>query len=166
MKATVHHVGYGLIEYDESFWSGKKNIRIDNKPLTKKARNLYVANGEDGELECRVRGSFLFGASLQIGEDVILITEHCKWYEMFLSMLICVFVLTWGNVPGLSKIFPIIGGAMGGAISGAAMCGSLVLMKMQRNVFIKLLIWLGIFAGTVAVCFVLASLFTAVSNVV
>lgn len=156
MKTEVHHVGYGRIEYEESFWSGKRIIKIDNRELTKKSRNIYILKTEDGDLECKVKGSFIFGVSLYIDQDIIQLTEHCKWYEMFLSMLICVFVLIWGNIPGLSKMFPIIGGAIGGGISGAAMCVNLVLMKQRKNVAIKLLIWFGMFVGTVITCFLFA----------
>ena len=152
MKTEVHHVGYGRIEYEESFWSGKRIIKIDNRELTKKSRNIYILKTEDGDLECKVKGSFIFGVSLYIDQDIIQLTEHCKWYEMFLSMLICVFVLIWGNIPALCKIFPVVGGAIGGGISGAAMCVNLVLMKQKKNVAIKLLSWLGMFVGTVLVC--------------
>ena len=40
MKTEVHHVGYGRIEYEESFWSGKRIIKIDNRELTKKLFNI------------------------------------------------------------------------------------------------------------------------------
>ena len=156
MKSCVHHVGYGQIEYEENFWSGKREISIDHQKLTKKSRNVYSASTESGELTCQIKGSFLFGVSLKIDEEVIQMTEPCKWYEIFCSALICVFVLIWGNIPALCKIFPIVGGAIGGAVSGAAMCVNILLMKRRKNVGIKLLIWLGMLAATVAVCFLIA----------
>ena len=44
-----------------------------------------------------------------------------KWYEYILALIIPIFVLTWGNSVYLCSIFPIVGGAIGGAISALAM---------------------------------------------
>ena len=68
MKASVHHVGYGQIEYDENFWTGKRELTIGGQMLLKKKKNVYMLNDENGELECRIKGSFLTGATLYIDE--------------------------------------------------------------------------------------------------
>ena len=155
MKASVHHVGYGQIEYDENFWTGKRELTIGGQKLLKKKKNVYVLNDENKELECRIKGSFLTGATLYIDQDVIQLSEPCKWYEIFCSVLIFAFVLVWGTVPSLCRIFPIVGGAIGGGISGLGACVSLFLMKQTKNAGLKLLIWLGMFLGTIAVCFLI-----------
>ena len=156
MKASTHHVGYGQIEYNENFWTGKRELAIGGQKLTKKKKNVYTLNSADGDLDCRVKGSFLTGASLYIDQDVIQLSAPCKWYEICCSALICVFVLTWGNSPSLCKIFPIVGGAIGGGISGMTACMNLFLMREIKKVSFKLLIWLGMFLGTIAVCFLIA----------
>ena len=155
MKASVHHVGYGQIEYDENFWTGKRELTIGGQKLLKKKKNVYVLNDENKELDCRIKGSFLTGATLHIDQDVIQLSEPCKWYEIFCSVLIFAFVLVWGTVPSLCRIFPIVGGAIGGGISGLGACVSLFLMKQTKNAGLKLLIWLGMFLGTIAVCFLI-----------
>ena len=165
MKTSVQHIGYGKIEYEENFWSGKRNIIIDGKPLTKKSRNVYTLELENEVLECRVKGSFFFGGSFYIGQDVIQFSESSRWYEIFLSFLICGFVLIWGNVPALCELFPIIGGAIGGAISGATTCCSLFLMKRVKNVPLKLLVWLGIFGITILACYIPGVWIRAISSV-
>lgn len=165
MKSTVHHVGYGQIEYNESFWTGKRSITIDGQALTKKTRNVFILESENGPLECKVKGSALFGCSLCIDNDVITVTEACRWYEAICSLLICIFVLVWGNVPALCEIFPIIGGAIGGAICGCTACANLFLMKQTKNVAVKLLIWLGIFALTIVACFILGVFARAILSV-
>ena len=156
MKASIHHVGYGQIEYNENFWTGKRELIVDGQRLLKKKKNVYELEGQNGVLECRIKGSFLTGATLFVDQDVIQLSEPCKWYEIFCSALICAFVLTWGNVPSLCRIFPIVGGAIGGGIGGLAACINLFLMIKTKKVGFKLLIWLGMFLGTIAVCFLIA----------
>ena len=156
MKASVHHVGYGQIEYDENFWTGKRELTIGGQKLLKKKKNVYVLKDENKELECRIKGSFLTGATLYIEQDVIQLSAPCKWYEICCSALICVFVLTWGNSPSLCKIFPIVGGAIGGGISGLGACVSLFLMRRTKNAGLKLLVWLGMFVATILLCFLVA----------
>ena len=156
MRASVHHVGYGQIEYDENFWTGKRELTFGGKKLPKKKKNVFTLNSENGYVDCRIKGSFLTGATLYIDQDVIQLTEPCKWYEVFCSALIFAFVLTWGNIPQLCMIIPIVGGAMGGAISGLGACINLFLMRQIKQAGLKLLVWLGIFFGTIMLCFLTA----------
>ena len=156
MKASTHHVGYGQIEYTENFWTGKRELAIGGQKLLKKKKNVYTFNSETGNLDCRIKGSFLTGATLHIDQDVIQLSEPCKWYEIFCSVLIFAFVLIWGNVPSLCRIFPIVGGAIGGGISGLGACVSLFLMKQTKNAGLKLLVWLGMFVVTILICFLVA----------
>ena len=156
MKASTHHVGYGQIEYNENFWTGKRELAIGGQKLLKKKKNVYTFNSETGNLDCRIKGSFLTGATLHIDQDVIQLSESCKWYEIFCSVLIFAFVLIWGNVPSLCRIIPIVGGAIGGGISGLGACVSLFLMKRTKNAGLKLLVWLGMFVATILLCFLVA----------
>ena len=156
MKASTHHVGYGQIEYNENFWTGKRELAIGGQKLLKKKKNVYTFNSETGNLDCRIKGSFLTGATLHIDQDVIQLSEPCKWYEIFCSVLIFAFVLVWGTVPSLCRIFPIVGGAIGGGISGLGACVSLFLMKRTKNAGLKLLVWLGMFVATILLCFLVA----------
>lgn len=156
MRASVNHVGYGQIEYDENFWTGKRELTVGGEKLLKKKKNVYTLNSENGELDCRIKGSFLTGATLYIDQDVIQLSEPCKWYEIFCSVLIFAFVLTWGSIPQLCMIIPIVGGAIGGAISGLGAFINLFWMRRIKQVGLKLLVWLGIFFGTIMLCFLIA----------
>ncbi len=155
MKAVQHHIGYGQIEYQEDFWTGRRELTFNGVALTRKKRNLFVLNTESGALDCRVKGSFLTGVTLHVDEDVIPITPPCKWYEVACSVSIFVLILIWGNVPALGQIVPVVGGAIGGAISGLTGCLCLFLMRNTKNVVHKLLIWLGLFVGTFLICFLI-----------
>ena len=162
MRVSVHHVGYGQIEYDENFWTGKRELTVNGQKLLKKKKNVYQLNAENGVLECRIKGSFLMGATLCVDQDVIQLSEPCKWYEIFCSVLIFSFILVWGNIPSLCKIIPLVGGALGGGISGMTACMNLFLMRGTKKAGFKLLIWLGMFLGTIAVCFLIAQLILGV----
>lgn len=156
MNVTQHHIGYGQIEYEENFWTGKKDLTINGIKLQKKNKNTFVLNSDEGTKLCHVKGSFLTGTKLMIDQDVIELTAAAKWYEIACSVSIFVLILIWGNSVTLCSIIPIIGDAIGGAISGAMACVNLLLMKKVKNVGIKLLIWLGILAATFGVCFIVA----------
>ena len=51
-----------------------------------------------------------------------------------------ILVLIWGNVPDLVKIFPVVGGLIGGAISGGFSMAALIYGKGTKNILVKLLI--------------------------
>lgn len=155
MIATVKDEKYGYISYDENFWSGKKLISIGGVILSKMKRNLYIYQTADQTIYVKVEGSYLFGVSLVINGERIMITEKPKWYEVALSLFIFIFVLVWGNSPALCAILPIVGGAIGGAISGAMMCLCLLFMKKTDSLAKKLLVFAGCFVGAVLACLVI-----------
>lgn len=158
MKASVHHVGYGQIDYTESFWTGGRDVSFSGKRLEKKKRNLFLYHGEEGDLECRVKGNFLYGVTLLIDGEEIRMTESCKWYEYLCAILLFSIFTVWANVPVLVDVFPIVGGALGGALAAGAAYGTLYLMRRARDTGIKLLIWLGMMLGTFAAGYILAFL--------
>ena len=155
MKVSVRHMLYGKIEYDENFWTGKKELTVRGKKLKKTGRNVFKSIlGR----EYRIQGNLLTGATLCVGNTNIQLSEPCKWYEVFCSVLIAVFLFVWGNDPTLCMILPLVGGAIGGAIAGLGTVTCLLLMKQTKGVGKKLLVWLGAFIGTVALSFVVAML--------
>ena len=97
-----------------------------------------------------------FGASLIVDGQKIIIAPPMKWYEYILALIIPIFVLTWGNSVYLCSIFPIVGGAIGGAISALAMIFSAVVMRKVNKPIFKILIGLGFFVATVLICNLLA----------
>ena len=75
---------------------------------------------------------------------------------MFGAISIFMLILVWGNVPALCEIIPVVGGAIGGGISGLMACITLFLMRNTKKVSHKLLIWLGFLIGTFTICFAIA----------
>lgn len=147
---------FGKIIYEESFWTGKKTITIGEIVLTNvsKTEFEYEENGEKVKVE--LIGNFFKGISLKIKEEFVEITSKTKWYETTFAILPFIFDIIWGNVPVLCSIFPVVGGAIGGAIT--ALGGILILnyIKQTSKVKYKILIGIGGFVATILVCFLIA----------
>ena len=154
MKEYIQHPIYGEIVYNESFWTGKKALTIngvDAQPVSKKE---FTAEGR----RLVITGSSLMGLKLQIDNDIVEISSKPKWYEIALAFLPLIFLLTWGNSAALCSVFPVVGGAIGGALGGIGSITSLLLMKKAKSLLTKTLIGIGAFAVTVLIAFVLALL--------
>ncbi len=161
MQVTVEHPVYGQITYDENFWSGKRKIYLNSVELSKLNKLTYIFQNEEGVKEVKVKGSYLFGLKLDINGTVVQMTQPAKWYEYIASLSLFVFIMVWGNSPTLVEIFPVIGGAIGGAISGFMMYLTLALMKSKDKWYLKLLIWLGMFVANALACYIAALVFVS-----
>ena len=152
MKEIVQHPIYGEIIYNENFWTGKKTLTINGvcaQPVSKKE---FTVEGK----KVVIIGSSLMGLKLQIDNDIVEISSKPKWYEIVLAFLPLIFLLTWGNSTALCSVFPVVGGAIGGALGGIGSITSLLLMKKAKSLLTKMLIGIGAFAVTVLIAFVLA----------
>lgn len=156
MKNVVNDSALGRIEFEESFWTGKRAITINGKPLTKKSNKLFEYN--DGEVvkTVKVKGNTFTGAEIEIDGVSIEVFRKIKWYEIVLASVLVVFVMFWGNSYELCSIVPAVGGGLGGGISALGACTYLLLTKKEMPVWQGLLIWAGCFAGTFLTCVMLA----------
>lgn len=150
MKTVIQHEAYGEIVYDESAWTGKKSLSIGGTPLEKLSKKEFKM--QDGTT-VTANGGFLQGASLDIKGETIALTPRVKWYEIVLCVLPFLFVMIWGNVTALVKIIPIVGGAIGGGISGLFGVLGLWGIKSVKPIWLKLLVALGCFAITFGICY-------------
>lgn len=107
-------------------------------------------------------GNYVAGVKCSFNGYHMQLTPKAKWYEYALAIIGFVFILFWSNVPSLCEIFPVVGGAIGGGISGFMGFLSLVLMKSTRNPLYKVLIGLGMIVATILACFVLAVMILSV----
>ena len=152
MQTTVSHPAYGLITYEESFWTGKKIIMFDGIPLTKINKTTYqyqalpadpFASPEEGvsaPVTVTVKGSHVGGVSLAIGDETITLTAKATVLDA---------VLGW--IPGILFFAFIIGGAIGGALGAMIGMGLTILMKTRKKTIHKVLICIGISAAILAV---------------
>ena len=158
MKVTYQHAEYGQIEYEEGFWSGKKELTVNGEKLMKKHKTMFLLNTPDGVKNFTVKGSFLSGTKLAIEQEEIELVPAPKWYEIACSVLIFMLILVWSNSVKLCSIVPIIGGAIGGGISGVMGCCNLLLMKKTKQIGAKLGIALGMLVATFFICYLVAQL--------
>ena len=151
MQAIVNHPTLGKVVYEEGFWSGKRTISINGVQLTSQSKKIfhYVEDGERKTVT--VEGNYLHGMRLCIGDEEIEVVSAPKPLEIVCSVLIVMAILILGNA---TRFF--VGGALGGAISGAMAITNLFLMKKGKTTGIKLLIWVGMLAATLLICFLLA----------
>ena len=162
MKTTVQHPKFGEIVYDENLLTGKRAISVGGYALQKRNKTTYVVPGGPAEAVVYVKGNFFSGVSLSIMGQDVRVTASTKWYEYVLSALIFALILIWGNSTALCAILPVVGGAIGGGISGLMLCVNLLLMKSTNKLWLKLLIWLGMIIATVLICHVIALAFLSV----
>lgn len=152
---TVVQSTYGEITFIESFWTGKKQVLLNDQKLKKVDKNIFVFTDEEGkDIHVLLNGNYINGTTITIGSETIQATAQAKWYEYALAIMIFMIVLIWGNSKELCSIIPIVGGAIGGAINGVMSFSTLIIMKPIKNVLVKILIALGMLVATIAICFV------------
>lgn len=148
MKQVVQHETLGEIVYEEGAWTGKKTLTINGEQLQKTSKNTFELNGE----QITLNGNFLKGASITVGGETIQIIPAVKWYEVVLSILPFLLIMIWGNVVELCLIVPVVGGAIGGLISGIFSVSNLIIIKRVDKIWLKILISLGMLAATFGIC--------------
>ncbi len=153
MKVKTKHETIGEIEYCESAWTGKKQLSINGQNLEKVNKTTYKLVTEEKEVVAKFEGNYLVGSKLTIDNQTVQLTPAIKWYELVLSLMIVALICVWGNVVQLCMIVPIIGGAIGGAISGFFAMVNLLVMKATPKIWAKILIWIGFMGLTFACCY-------------
>ncbi len=152
MKEYIQHPVYGEIVYDENIWTGKKTLTVNGENAKTISKNIFEADGKT----LTISGSLLTGIKLFTDDETIEISPKPKWYEITLAVLPLVFLLTWGNSPALCAIFPVVGGAIGGALGGLGAVISLLYMKKADSPLKKVLIGTVALVATILIAFLLA----------
>jgi len=157
MEAIVENSEYGVIVYNEGFWSGKKSLIINGVPLVKTGKKEYTYNVNDEAHLVTLKGNMMSGVSITIDDKEIKLVEKPVWYVLTLSLVMFIFDIVWGNSVALCKIFPVVGGAIGGLISAACAIGNIICAGRVKKTAHKLLIGFGFLAITILCCHFLLS---------
>ena len=152
MKEIVQHPLYGEIIYNENAWTGKKVLTVNGVDVSPVSKNEYTVNDKKAIL----KGNFLTGSALQIDDETIQLSPKVKWYEVVFAMIPFLFLMIWGNSVSLCAIFPVVGGAIGGALGGLGSVLSLLFMKSKKALLAKILIGIIATAATILIAFLLA----------
>ncbi|MBQ9150685.1 MAG: hypothetical protein IJX72_00420 [Clostridia bacterium] len=145
MQITVSHPTYGLITYEESAWTGKKTILFDGIPLVKIKKNTFQlpadpAKEDSSPLTVTVKGGYVSGVTLLVGDEVIPVTQKASALDIVL-----------GIIPAILFFSLVIGGAIGGAIGGMMAIGGILIMKSCKKTIHKILICVGASAVILAI---------------
>ncbi len=164
MRVAVRHENYGTIVYEESIWTGsKKTLYLKGVNFQKIDKKTFEGVVEDRLLTATVEGNVLKGVVLTINGESIQLIQKPAWYVLVFSILIFAFNFSWGNSAALCAIFPIVGGGIGGGISGLFAISNVFWASKTKNVGLKILIGVGCFVGMIAVCFLLAVLIVSLA---
>ena len=155
MKKNVE-TELGLISYEENFWTGIKSLSINGESLTKIDKTHYAYKAHDEFLTIELKGNSYLGVSISFKDKKIQIIENPAWYVLAISILTFLFVIVWGSSVTLCKIFPIVGGAIGGAISAVCAVSSVMVASKIKKPIMKILSSLGFFALCVLLCYLVA----------
>ena len=158
MKFTVNSEKYGKIVYSESAWTGRKSLTIADRPLNQLTKDTYVHNTTIGDLPVKVKGTYMTGVTIDIAGDKIEIIEKPKWYVLTLIILFAVIPMVWSNVPSLVKIFPIVGGLIGGLVIAVSAIASYMLARKVDKPIYKILVMFAVFLVSVAILYLLGIL--------
>ena len=151
MKSKVLHPVYGEIIYDENFWTGSKSLYVNGVKLNKISKNTFGGQSDFAPI-WTVSGNVISGVKVVVNGETIVVDKKPAWYDIVLSSLIFILIMIWGNSIALCSIVPVIGGAIGGGISGIMLATNLIIIKKQSSILKKILITLGMMAATFVIC--------------
>ena len=130
--------------YYENFWTGKKELKVNDIPLTK----IGKKNFQNGTKNYELKGNFLTGVNVVTDDESVAIIRKLEVYEYILVFL-PLYIIGFG----------ILGGAIGGGIAGAlgAICAIsiAVLIRKINNAFLKVLLSLGFCAAAFIVFWII-----------
>ena len=152
MKLELMHEQLGKIEYEESFWTGKRSVVLDGRQLEKIKSKEFL--DEDGTLYKR-KGNYVTGVVLETPYESIRLSPTVKWYEIALSILPFILIMVWGNSEAACRVVPVVGGAIGGGISGALSYLNFVVIKGIKKIWLKILVSVGVLALTFLICYLI-----------
>ncbi len=152
MKNAVQIAEIGLVTYEESFWTGKKKILVDGQEASKVNKKTFRLN----DLTMELKGNYVQGVKLMCNGQVHTVVRATYWYEYLLALLPFLFVMIWGNSPALCQIFPIVGGAIGGAVSCVMLILQITVFRLINHPLIKILFSLAVLVATLLLLFLLA----------
>ena len=158
MKIVVNDEKYGTVEYEENFWTGRKQLTVGGVILERKNKKEYVSE----EYHATITGTIFTGVFVNLNGTYIKISEKTSTTEYVLGFLPFILVLIWGNVPSLLAILPIVGGAIGGAIGGGVSAANLMFMKTQKNIGGKIIVSLIACAVAIMICYLVGILILSI----
>ena len=136
MRIEKEHPELGKIVYQESFWTGRRSILVNGTALTRHNNKQF---GND-EIKATVMGNLFSGIVINFSGTFVAMSQKTLPIEYILSFFPVLLIIIWANSPKLYSIIPIIGGAIGGGVSGGCGAVALIYMKLRKNIYGKILV--------------------------
>lgn len=146
---------YGKIEYEESIWTGKKKLTVNGVSAKMINKTSFSFDFEEENVKAVVIGNIYKGSTLSVGSEKFRLYPKTLWYEYVLAFLPFILIMIWGNSVELCSIIPVVGGGIGGGISGALGVLSLSIMKTYDKAFLKIIMGIGFVIATFVLCAIL-----------
>jgi hypothetical protein len=125
--------------------------------LTKLNKKTYVGTVGGEKLIVDIRGGYLTGVIIEINGGLrYRVTEPAKWYDYVLAFIWVPVYLVLSVTPAFYMTFPIVGGALGGAVAGIGAALAMYTIKPMKNIALKIVISLAYFVGVMLINFALA----------
>lgn len=142
--------------------TGNVTLSLDGKPLTKIGKKSFIVKLEEEEIKILYEGNRVSGTRLRIKDNTYPVWDKQPVYVWPLAFLPFLLIMIFSNIPYLAKNgFPVVGGAIGGGISGALCVLSFYTMTMTRKPLWKVLISLAFVIGTILICYLLGTVIIA-----
>lgn len=155
MKDVIVHPQYGEIVYEESFWTGKKNLYVGGVPLSKLSKNSYIYKTQQQSLTVELKGNIFSGVKVIIEGEIIQVSPPPAWYAYVFAIVSFLIPLVWGNSAALCAIIPLLGGALGGALGGVMAVLTVVLSKQIKTHPLRILFCIGMLVGHVLLSYII-----------
>lgn len=145
----------GTVRYEESFWTGKKSLFLNGVPLTKLSKTEFEYAKDEVVMKFSLNGSVLSGVNVVVNGARYELIQKTAWYEYIAAFIGFLFILIWGNVPSLCKIFPVVGGAIGGLFGALGGILGILMMRVSNKPILRILLGLAGSLIAVLVCFLI-----------
>lgn len=143
MKYTVSNelTNNKELEFERSVWTGRTALKLNGRPFTKIGKNLFnISIDEEKSLDVFVKGNEITGLELQMKGKTVTLLRKLNIFEIILTFIPIYLVF--------------IGGAIGGACCGLAIATNALLVRKVNNIFVKILLTLGIAALATVIWYV------------
>lgn len=148
MRVIVDDPALGQITYDENPFTDRRTLFINGVRAVKQKKKTYTYNNGEVMVSAVLRGNFFTGVTLQVGDRTVVLARPMYWYEAVLGFLPAICII-WANISPIYLIpgIPVIGGGIGGFLSGLMAVISLVYVKEIKNIFAKIAFGLAMVAA-------------------
>ena len=81
MRSVIQTQKYGEIVFDESYWTGKRNLSVGGTEFKKINKKTFVGEINGERIGVAISGNYISGVFIDINGEKFRVTESAKWYD-------------------------------------------------------------------------------------